>query len=374
MGALTLLGLLWAMPPALADSPEFGFAPSLPVAYRDPLPELEAWARERPTPEIVPAPAEGYRFIGPAFTEVARHVAARPGVARVEAIGRSALAEPIWAFHITDPSTPITEEVLVVAGIHALEWISTEVALELLHDLVERPPRGTRVTIVPLLNPDGRARVENDFLSELTERYHRTNGAYVDLNRDFAHQRQPRAIWRHLLPGYYSSSPEALSQPESRALDHLCERHDYERAASLHAFGGYLYHPWAGAWERPEHWRAFVQQGRAMEKAMGAGAYRTRQLGRWGFFFRAHGTEVDHLYAEHGIEAWLIELTRSGLRPWRFRRDRSTPFRWYNPENPNPHTTRATAALHSLVVGIDPTDPSAQRRSVEEPTHGVPPR
>lgn len=346
---LLLLALTLSAPARAAE--EFGFAPPLPVAYADPLTELAAWATSRPVPDEPPEISRGYRFIGPALAEVAQAVADRPGVVRVEAFGRSATDEPLWAFHVTDPATPVEEEVLVFAGIHALEWISSEVALTLLHELIARPPRGTRVTVIPLLNPDGRARVEADLIAGITDRYHRSNGAMVDLNRDYRHEREARAVWRAIIPGYYSTSPEPLSQPESAGLDALLSRHDYARAASLHAFGGYLYHPYAGAWRRPERWRDYVRAGRAMEKAMGANAYRTRQLARWGFFFRAHGTEVDHLHAEHGIDAWLIELTRTGLRPLRLGRDRKTPFRWYNPVDPSPHIARATPALRELVRG-----------------------
>ena len=53
----------------------------------------------------------------------------------------------------------------------------------------------------------------------------------------------------------------------------------------------------------------FLALGRAMEAAQGPRAYKTRQLSRWGFFFRAHGTEIDHLYAEYGTLSYLIELT-----------------------------------------------------------------
>jgi len=336
---------------ATAATPEFGYAEALPVPYADPVAELQAWAATRPAPQPVPPTARGYRFVGPALDRIAELAAERPGIARVEAFGRSATGTPLWAVHVRDPGTEVREEVLVFAGIHALEWISTEVALHLLEELIERPPHGIAVTVVPVLNPDGRGRVEDDLVAGVTHRYHRGNAEFVDLNRDYTSQRRARAVWRHLIPGYYASSPGPLSQPESQALDGLLTRHDYTRAASLHAFGGYLYHPWAGAWERPEHWRSFVRQGRQMEKAMGGHAYRTRQLSRWGFFFRAHGTELDHLYEAHGVQAWLVELTRSGLRPWRLAADRKTPFRWYNPVDPAPHVRRATAALRELVAG-----------------------
>lgn len=328
------------------------------LALAAPLDELEAWAPRMPAPDPVPDLAASYRFAGPALLELAALARERPGLLEVERLGTSEGGRPIWAFHVADPAVTVDEEVLVVAGIHALEWIGSEVALDLLHEVLDHPTPGVRVTVVPWLNPDGRAHVESDLLHDRIDRYRRGNGAGVDLNRDFTAKREVRAIWARLIPGYYAHSEAPLSQPESRALEGLLARHHYARAASLHSFGGYLYHPWAGSWARPEAWAEHVVAGRRMEKAQGAGAYRTRQLARWGFFFRAHGTELDHLYARHGAQAWLVELTRSGLRPLHLQADRRTPFRWYNPVTPEPHRRRGLAAMRVLVRG-DRGDPAA---------------
>ena len=88
----------------------------------------------------------------------------KPGVVRVEKIGVSTKDRPILAFHITDPTVPVTRKVLVFAGIHALEWVSTEVAVRFTMNLSVIPQRDT-LTVIPLLNPDGRAKVERDLRS-----------------------------------------------------------------------------------------------------------------------------------------------------------------------------------------------------------------
>lgn len=313
-----------------------------------PLDELTAWS-ERLPPAPVGEVWDGYRFMGPLFEEIAAQAVRKPGVVQVERIGNTHGNRPIWAFHVQEPGPPAEDRVLVFAGIHALEWISTEVAADLLLELIATPPAGTRVTVIPLLNPDGRARVEGDLRQGELGRYRRGNGRNVDLNRNFAVHREARSVWRHLLPGYHATSgAEALSEPETEALDRLVAREGYDRAASLHAFGGYFYHPWAGRWARPAEWEDFVRAGRAMEKAQGGRAYRTRQLSRWGFFFRAHGAEIDHLYGEHGVQAWLVELTRSGLGHQPLR-SRKIPFRWYNPVHSVPHRERGVAALRALI-------------------------
>ena len=295
---------------------------------------------------LATGPADGYRTWDQVYGEVQDAAAHAP--VQHEIIGRSAANLPIHAWHVEDRSAPIERRVLIFAGIHALEWISTEVATELLLELMAAPPPGISVTVVPLLNPDGRMRVEGD-VARGDNFYRRGNHNNKDLNRDFAHQREARAVWKDVLPGYYATTADTpLSQPESQAIDALAAR-GYDRAASLHAFGGYLYHAWAGHWRRPDNHADILALGRQMESAQRSHAYRTRQLSRWGFFFRAHGTEVDHLYGEYGIDAFLIELTRSGWDPRSPLRSLRTYFRWYNPARPARHTTRGVQALRALI-------------------------
>ncbi len=295
----------------------------------------------------------GYRFAEELFRAIHDGIARTSARVSVEAIGRSVTGRPIWAFHV-DGDGPIVRRVLVFGGIHAMEWIATEVALEVLLGLLrDGPPPGVRVTVIPLLNPDGRARVEAD-LAAGQEMYRRGNAKNVDLNRDFAVNRAPRAIWRGLLPGYYAASPGPLSQPETRALDALAARERYHRAASLHSFGGFFYAPWAGrsyAVPRPDRDELWAL-GRAMEAAWGARAYRTRQLGRWAFFFRAHGAEIDHLYGRYGTRAFLVEVTRSGARPLR-PKTWKWGFHTYNPADEGRylrHRDRTAASLRALIA------------------------
>lgn len=305
-------------------------------------------------PVVLDAVSPGYRFAGTFFPQIAARVSERPGRVRPERIGTTLLGRPIWAFHLQNPGRPVRRKVLIFAGLHAMEWIGTEVAVDLLLDLSEGThPDGVLVTIVPLANPDGRARVEHD-LRAGEEHYRRGNAKGVDLNRDFAINREARAFWRRLIPGYYRTSPAPLSQPETRALDALAERERYHRAASLHSFGGFFYAPWSGRFGRPDRAdrRDLWILGRAMEQAWGTRAYRTRQLGRWGFFFRAHGSEIDHLYGRYGTRAFLIEVTRSGIRPLR-PKTWKWGFRTYNPEKPRrmrKHVDRTVKSLRALVT------------------------
>jgi hypothetical protein len=295
-----------------------------------------------------PAIAEGYRYSGDAYRELAAAIAAHPGVVEPEVIGTSLGERPIWAFHVVAPGAVVERDVLVFAGIHALEWISTEVATDLLLELIDAPAVGVRVTVVPLLNVDGRVRVQRD-LDAGRNRYRRGNRAGVDLNRDFAVNREVEPVWAGVIPAYYATSPGPLSQPESRAIAELADREGYDRSASLHAFGGFFYTPWSGRFSRPEDHAEHHRLGREMEAAQGAHPYRTRQLSRWGFFFRARGSELDHMYGEAGATSFLVELTRSGMEPfhpWTWK----NYFRRYNPADPRPHEARGLEAMRALIT------------------------
>lgn len=314
------------------------------------LPVLAAFALDYATwaaalPEVA-HPEPDYHFAADIHHELAPLVAARPGVVKPFVVGRTLEDRAIWGFRVADPGHPVERKLLVFAQIHALEWIPSEIALAFLTDIAAHPPPGVEITVIPSLNPDGRAKVEGDLLAGRNA-YRRGNADNVDLNRDFAVNRHSRAIWRFILPMRYGTSPAPLSQPETRALDALAAAERYDVAISLHAFGGYVYYPWAGAWERPADWQRFQALGEVMQNGMGAHAYKPRQLGRWAFFFRGQGMEIDHLYGTYGTLAFLVETTRSGLSPFR-PKEWGVHFRWYNPRDPARHVREGMRMLREL--------------------------
>ncbi len=304
----------------------------------------------RPLP--VPRPEAPWRFAADIHEELLPLALERPGVIQPIRVGRSVNERPIWGFVIRDPGgPPVTQRLLVFAQIHPLEWIGAEVATDWLHELFDDPPAGVEIWLIPILNVDGRQTVEQDLLAG-RNLYRRGNANHVDLNRDFEVNRSSEALWRHIIPRRYGTSPAPLSQPESRAIDHLAGVVHFDASVSLHAFGGYIYYPWAGRFQRPPDYQELDRLGHIMAAGQGARGYTVLELSRWGFFFRGLGLELDHLYGKYGTKAFLIELTRSGIQPlhpatWR------SQFRLYNPADPRRHAALGVGALRALAHELE---------------------
>ncbi|MEL6343752.1 MAG: M14 family zinc carboxypeptidase [Myxococcota bacterium] len=311
--------------------------------------ERAAYQRWAASQMVVAHPEPDYHFVADIHARLAPLVHDRSGVVEPFVAGLTVEKRPVWAFRVSDPTRPVQQKMFVFGGIHALEWVGVESAFLFLEDMIRNPPPGVEVIVIPILNMDRRLVVEADLLAGRRV-YRRANANMVDLNRDFAVNRESRAIWRHILPRRYATSPGPLSQPESQLIDRLADQERFDVAVSMHCFGGYLYYPWSGLFERPPDREEFVEMGFVMKEAQDGRGYRVQQLSHWGFFFRALGSEIDHLYGKYGTKAFLIEMTRSGytLNPKTW----SDPFRAYNPEDPEKHRRMGVQALRALAWHI----------------------
>jgi hypothetical protein len=133
---------------------------------------------------------------------------------------------------------------------------------------------------------------------------------------------------------------------------------------SLHSFGGFLYYPWGGLWKRPPDDALFAELGTVMQSGQGAHSYTVKQLCHWGFLFRIHGAELDHLYGKYGTLAFLIELTRTGIEPTHLKKTWGNYFRRYNPRDPSHTIESGVGALHarSCATTISPPLREPHRR------------
>jgi hypothetical protein len=139
-------------------------------------------------------------------------------------IGESVEKRTITAYHYGTGDT----ELLFIGGIHGgYEWNTTLVAYELMDYLEANPeaiPQNIKVTVIPVLNPDGLFKtvgttdrfspsdVPSNQSIQVDGRFNANN---VDLNRNFDCDWQAKGEWQDKV---VDGGASAFSEPESQAL------------------------------------------------------------------------------------------------------------------------------------------------------------
>lgn len=144
-------------------------------------------------------------------------------------IGTSVNKNAITAYHFGEG----TDELLFVGGIHGgYEWNTVLVAYQLMDYLKANPsaiPRNMKITVIPVLNPDGLSKVvgtTSRFLPKDVSALKNTliagrfNGNTVDLNRNFDCDWKPQGVWQEKT---VSGGSAVFSEPESQAIKKYVE-------------------------------------------------------------------------------------------------------------------------------------------------------
>lgn len=158
-------------------------------------------------------------------------------------LGKSAGGRDIVAYHYGSGNA---HEVIVVGGMHGGYSPNTALVAYQFMDYLEATPSavpaGVRVTVVPVLNPDGlfaltgkEGRLEaSDITENSTEG--RFNGNGVDLNRNFDCDWQAKGIWQEK---EVDGGSAAFSEPESAAIRNYVDSHDPDSVVVFYsAVGG----------------------------------------------------------------------------------------------------------------------------------------
>lgn len=159
-------------------------------------------------------------------------------------IGTSVGGNPITAYHFGTGD----KELLFVGGIHGgYEWNTVLVAYELMDYLKANQnnvPKNVKVTVIPVLNPDGLKKVVGS-----TERFlpadvsksdsvvvsGRFNGNTVDLNRNFDCDWKTTGVWQ---TKKVSGGTAAFSEPESKAIKNYIDANKPTAAVVWYSAGG----------------------------------------------------------------------------------------------------------------------------------------
>ena len=143
------------------------------------------------------------------------------------------------------------KEVLFVGGIHGgYEWNTTLLAYELMDYLDKNPDQiaeGVKVTVIPVLNPDGlekvvgtdgrftRADVPADKSATIPGRFNANN---VDLNRNFDCDWQAKGVWQQT---EVSGGTSAFSELESQAMRAYIEKNKPAAVVVWYSSAGGVY-------------------------------------------------------------------------------------------------------------------------------------
>lgn len=173
-------------------------------------------------------------------------------------IGDSSEGREITAYHYGEGA----KELLFVGGIHGgYSWNTSLVAFEMMDYLEANPsaiPEDIRVTVIPVLNPDGLNKVVGTTgrftkasisPSQDVQISGRFNGNNVDINRNFDCEWKSDAIWQ---TRSVSGGDAVFSEPESKAIRDYIRSHDIEAAVVWYSAAGGVYSSSCGESIMPE--------------------------------------------------------------------------------------------------------------------------
>lgn len=182
-----------------------------------------------------------------------------PSRVNITSIGKSVEGRDIWQVHIKSTGCGPKSAVWLEGGIHAREWISPAVTLQLINNLVKHCSIGKLFDVyaVPMANPDGYlySWSNNRFWRKNRRKNSNSPCVGVDLNRN----------WDYYYGVGASSNPcsevfkgdSGFSEPETLALKTAMEKVNETKnlvmVIALHSFGQVLLYPygWSTTVEAP---------------------------------------------------------------------------------------------------------------------------
>ncbi len=277
-----------------------------------------------------PTGYEGYHTYAEVGAATAAVAAAHPDIAQRFSIGQSYRGRELWAMKISDnvASDEPEPEILYDGGHHADEHMGVEMALRIMHWLVDGygpDPRITKIVdtreiwIVFMVNPDG---VQHD-IHDGTFHFWRKNRqptpgstkVGTDLNRNYGYRWGGGGLTSKNPAAITYRGPSAFSAPETRAMrDFLKSRvvggiQQIRAHVTFHEYGrlvmwpyGYTLKDVPGDMTRDDH-AALVAIGRKMAATSG---YRAMQASD---NYVTTGTTRDYAYGTYRIFSYTFELS-----------------------------------------------------------------
>ncbi|HJQ65333.1 MAG TPA: M14 family metallopeptidase [Gemmatimonadales bacterium] len=254
--------------------------------------------------------------------------AAADTLIHVDSIGASIEGRPILAVKIGDPNDdPARPNVLFLATHHAREWVSTEMAMQLIRWLADSLSvsllAARDIWVIPVENPDGyQFTFTTDRLWRKNRRPNGDGSFGVDPNRNYP------AFWGlddlgssglPISEIYRGTAP--ASEPETQAIVAFHAAHPPVVSVSYHTYGGMLLYPYgfrAGAFS-PDLpvFRALTgtEQNSAVRDSVPASLQDRYHPGPGWILYTTNGEYTDWAYRAHGSIAITPELTSGCCTP-----------------------------------------------------------
>jgi len=282
-----------------------------------------------------------YQTLSEVYADLDEAVSANSGLFTGGTYGTSVGGRELrWVRLSTGPGDK--PEILVSGNIHAQELAGGQMVMALIDFFAKGYGEDCRATaiadaadiyFIPVLNPDGMAKVARMQSRWGFTGFVRKNLDKVDLNRNFPYPPDGPEKLKDSAgsPRRFSQThrgAEPLSEPETAALDRFVAAHDFLLSLNYHTSGGLiLFVP--GTY--PE-WEA---DSDLMEKM--AEAYREKQFDKYRVnpaidLYPTLGALDDYLYHRYGILAFTVEVgTNMYKRGWIIRNGAFSPVFWsYN--------------------------------------------
>lgn len=229
-----------------------------------------------------------------------------PDICSLSVIGLSFEKRPIYALKIGDKKSNSKPSCLFIGLHHAREWISVEVNLAIIQELISKRNKLTElcdVWIVPVLNPDGLVYSQTSkTMWRKNRRINEDKTIGVDLNRNYGY------LWGNVGSSSNGNSDiyhgvEAFSEECTKSLKELALREHFVISVSFHSYGEMILYPYGYSNEaKTQDDELLYGIAKEFEKLTGYRAQKSSDL------YPVMGDSDDWLYAEAGVLPFTVEL------------------------------------------------------------------
>jgi len=237
-----------------------------------------------------------------------------PNICKVKVIGKSFEGRDIYAINITgNIGAKAKKPAGLIMGLHhSREWISVEVPLALINELIEKYSKdenikklvdGRDIWIVPVVNPDGL--IYSQTKSKMWRKNRRLNSdkSYgVDPNRNYGYEWGDVGSSDYMGDDTYHGT-KAFSEPCTQAIKKLAEEHNFVGDITFHSYSELILYPYSYAYEAfAKDDKLFAQLAADMAKFNGYTPQKSSDL------YPSMGDTDDFMYGSHGSLSFTFEL------------------------------------------------------------------